>query len=222
MHRLVSAFFLAAALATVGGQTLAGEAPFSKPEVDFKQCGDPEYPKPALKRDEEGLVILGVRVDADGTVRETKILLSAGTPILDEATIAAFRKCRYTPGTVNGQPAAMWTMVQYFWMFTPPNGRLVQRLAKAALAGDTRSRYLLGAILHVQATTDAERNKALEVERSAAEAGEPVAQAALGSMYEDGKLVPRDLTKARYWFGLAAAQGNVVAMDYLRLIGAGE
>ncbi len=39
--------------------------------------------------------------------------------------------------------------------------------------------------------------------RKAADQGQPSPQAALGSMYEDGKGVPQDYVQAHMWFNLA-------------------
>jgi TonB family protein len=220
MHRLTATCILAAALACVGGHAHAGEALVTIPVLDFKQCGRPDYPPSALRNEEEGYVLLGVHVNAEGDVLETRILLSTGTPALDEATDAAFRHCRYAPGKVNGQPAAMWTVIHYVWTLEPSEGKTVTRLSKAAIEGDAASRYLLGAFLDAHATTDAERNKAHDLQVSAAEAGDPMAQVAVGGMYEKGKRLPKDMDAARLWFGLAAAQGNVYAIDHLRFIAA--
>jgi TonB family protein len=224
MHRLASTCVLSAALAGMAGQALADEAwvRVTQPVADLKQCVHPAYPQSAMRKGEEGYVELGVHVDAEGHVLETKVLSSTGTPALDEATEAAFRECLYTPGKVNGQPTAMWTRVHYIWTMDPSNGKMFSRLKQAALDGDATSRYLLGAYALARAKTDAERDAAMALQRMAAEAGVPMAQVAVGAMYERGKTVPRDLAEARRWYGLAAAQGNVYAIDYLRLIGTGE
>lgn len=220
MRRLTSTCILAAAIANVGGPAYAGEALVATPVLDFKQCGRPDYPPSALRNEEEGYVLLGVHVDAEGYVLETRVLLSTGTPALDEATDAAFRHCRYAPGKVNGQPTAMWTIVHYGWTLEPSDGKMVTRLAKAALAGDAASRYLLGVFLEPRAASEAERKQAHDLQVSAAEAGEPMAQVEVGGMYEKGKRLPKDMDAARLWFGLAAAQGNVYAIDHLRFIAA--
>jgi TPR repeat protein len=78
----------------------------------------------------------------------------------------------------------------------------------SGLDGDATSRYLFGAYAQARAKTDAERDAAMALQRIAAEAGEPMAQVAVGAMYERGKTVPRDMAEARRWYGLAAAQGK--------------
>jgi TonB family protein len=224
MHCLAPTCVLSAALAGMAGQALADDVPvqITQPVTDLRQCVRPAYPQSAMSDGEEGYVELGIHVDADGHVLETKILSSTGSPALDKATAAAFGSCAYEPGKVNGQPTAMWTRVQYIWTMDPSNGKMMSRLKQAALDGDATSRYLLAAYALARAKTDDQRDQAMALQRTAAEAGVPMAQVAVGAMYERGKNVPRDMAEARRWYGLAAAQGNVYAIDHLRLIGTGE
>jgi TonB family protein len=224
MHRFASTCVLSAALAGLAGQALADDVPvqITQPVTDLRQCIRPAYPQSAVRDGEEGYVDIGVHVDADGHVLETKILSSTGSRALDKATEAAYRACVYTPGKVNGQPTAMWTRASSVWTTDPSNGKMMSRLKQAALDGDARARYLLAAYALPRVKTDEQRDQAMALQRTAAEAGEPMAQVALGAMYEHGKTVPRDMAEARRWYGLAAAQGNVYAIDHLRLLGTGE
>lgn len=113
----------------------------------------------------------------------------------------------------------MWTQIHYFWSLDPSNGKLVAKLARAALDGNAASRYLLAAILDIQAENDPERKPPPELLLGAADAGEPMAQIAVGGMYELGKDVAKNMETARRWYALAAAKGNVYAIDRLRFIG---
>jgi TPR repeat protein len=54
-------------------------------------------------------------------------------------------------------------------------------------------------------------NRAAELLRVAAEAGNPEAQYALGTLYKGGRGVPRDMHQAVYLFGLAALADNIDA-----------
>lgn len=225
MNRILPTFVLAsslcaASLCAAGAPAIAGESRLELPAVDWQQCALPTYPKSALEKDEEGLVLLGVQVDAAGAILDTRVLLSTGSAALDDATERAFRKCRFAPGAVDGQPTPMWMQVQYLWVLEPSNGKLVARLARAALDGNAAARYLLAAILDIQAENDPERKPPPELLRGAAEAGEPMAQIAVGAMYEQGKDVAKNMETARRWYALAAAKGNVYAIDHLRFIGA--
>jgi TonB family protein len=220
MNRILSTFVLVSSLCAAGAPAIAEESRIDLPAVDWQQCALPTYPKSALEKDEEGLVLLGVQVDAAGALLDTTVLLSTGSAALDDATERAFRKCRFAPGAVDGQPTRMWMQIQYFWNLEPSNGKLLARLARAALDGDAAARYLLAAILDIQADNDPARKPPPELLLGAADAGEPMAQIAVGAMYEQGKDVAKNMEMARRWYTLAAAKGNVYAIDHLRFMGA--
>jgi TonB family protein len=219
MKRITSTLVLAAALSHTGGSALAEETRFKLPTLDAAQCKFPAYPKPALRRGEEGLVIVGVQVDESGAVLDTKILLSSGSADLDRAAQTAFRKCPHTPGTLNDRPVTMWGPVQYVWTIEPSSGKLLKGLQQAALDGNLEARYALGVMLDMPRKSEAEQAAGLKLVISAAEAGQSMAQVALASKYESGKRIPRDIAEAHLWYARAAAQGNVVAIDHLRVLG---
>ena len=52
----------------------------------------PPYPADALARGIEGLVLLRVRIGADGSVEEAAIDQSSGTPSLDESALSTVRR----------------------------------------------------------------------------------------------------------------------------------
>jgi TonB family protein len=219
MMRITSTFVLAAALHLMSGSALAEETRFKWPAMDSKQCGYPAYPKASLRKEEEGIVFVGIQVDETGAVLDTKILLSSGSTALDDAAQLAFRKCRQVPGQVNGEPVTMWVSVQYLWSIEPSNGKFLKGLKQAALDGNAEARYLLGTTVGLHGKTEDERTAALKLVIIAAEAGDPMAQIALAAKYEGGKQIARDMDEARRWYGKAAAQGNIVAIDHLRIIG---
>jgi len=219
MKRISLTLVLAAALSQTGGSALAEETRFKLPSIDAAQCKFPGYPKPALRRGEEGLVIVGVQVDESGAVLDTKILLSSGSADLDQAAQTAFKKCPHTPGTLNDRPVAMWGQVQYVWTMEPSSGKLWKGLQQAVLDGNLEARYALGTLMSAPSRTEAEQAAGLKLVISAAEAGQPMAQIALASKYESGKQVPRDIAEAHRLYAKAAAQGNVVAIDHLRVLG---
>lgn len=222
MKWITSAFVLAQALYFTSGLALAEGPQYQLPTTDGKQCAFPVYPKSALRNSEEGMVFIGVQVDENGAVLDSKILLSSGSAALDQAALQAFHKCRHSPGTVDGQAVTMWTPVQYLWTIDPSNGKTLAKLKQAALDGSAQARYVLSAIIESRAKTDEERAAALKLVAVAAEAGEPMAQVSLARRYESGKQIPRDMAEARRWYGKAAEQGNVIAVDRLRLIGDAE
>jgi protein TonB len=71
----------------------------------------PEYPKAAKARKEEGTVTLDVYVLRDGTVGEVMVAHSSGFPDLDEAAVRAARGWHLIPGTDNGKPFSMWVQL---------------------------------------------------------------------------------------------------------------
>ena len=63
----------------------------------------PPYPADALARGIEGLVLLRVRIGADGTVQEAAVHQSSGTPSLDESALSTVRRqWRFEPATRSG------------------------------------------------------------------------------------------------------------------------
>ena len=60
----------------------------------------PPYPADALARGIEGLVLLRVRIGADGSVEEATVHQSSGTPSLDESALSTVRRqWRFEPAT---------------------------------------------------------------------------------------------------------------------------
>jgi protein TonB len=63
----------------------------------------PPYPADALARGIEGLVLLRVRIGADGRVEEAAVNRSSGTPSLDESALSTVRRqWRFEPATRGG------------------------------------------------------------------------------------------------------------------------
>ena len=86
------------------------------PVINPKSCRKPVYPPNALAATVAGTVSLGLLVKADGTVREAVVRKTSGNAALDETARAAFAKCRFQPGTLNGAPKDLWTELNYAWM----------------------------------------------------------------------------------------------------------
>ena len=67
----------------------------------------PLYTEDARRAGIQGVVILEAVVDADGTVRNVKIL--KGLPMgLDQSAVDAVMTWRYEPATLNGQPVPVY------------------------------------------------------------------------------------------------------------------
>ena len=59
----------------------------------------------------EGTALLRLRVAADGTTQEIRLLRSAGHRLLDEAAEAAARRWEIAPALRNGLPIEAWVEV---------------------------------------------------------------------------------------------------------------
>ena len=62
----------------------------------------PDYPLDAQTAKVQGVVIIEARVEADGTVSQTRVLRSI--PMLDDAAVDAVRQWEFTPTLLNGRP----------------------------------------------------------------------------------------------------------------------
>lgn len=93
----------------------AADAVTTPPLAQFNSCAKPMYPADALAKRLQGTVTLQFKVEADGSVQDSKVMKSSGDASLDEAARVAIAKCTFTPATVNGKPKAAWAPVQYVW-----------------------------------------------------------------------------------------------------------
>lgn len=66
----------------------------------------PHYPRLARIRGWEGTVTVEVRVEADGTPGEVRVVSSSGYHALDEAAVEAVRGWRFSPALRRGRPVA--------------------------------------------------------------------------------------------------------------------
>ncbi len=57
-------------------------------------------------------MVVGLLVDADGKVAESKIVSSSGHPRLDRASAKASAQCRFKPA----KATQGWTKVRYTWV----------------------------------------------------------------------------------------------------------
>lgn len=67
----------------------------------------PEYPRSALTRDAEGMVLLEFTVDEMGFVRDPKVVDSKGLKAFHEPALEAARGFRYAPRFVDGKAVAV-------------------------------------------------------------------------------------------------------------------
>lgn len=65
---------------------------------------NPEYPKKARKRKEQGLVVVGVAVDEKGFPVDVWVIQSSGHGLLDAAAQAGIKQWRFIPAHVGSKP----------------------------------------------------------------------------------------------------------------------
>jgi TonB family protein len=183
-------------------------------------CNKPlPFPSDALKNGDAGISLVAFLVRADGTVARSVVLDSSGSADLDRETQVALARCPFKPLSLPDGPAEYWTPVAYTWALDDDPGMVKpkQEAANAARAGDPGALFRLSRVLAHTAKTDADRRRALTVLRGAAAKGNAPAQYALGRRYETGDGVEKDLDQAMQWYDLAAKQGDVLAVQRLRL-----
>lgn len=79
--------------------------------VSFRTQVPPHYPAQSLQAKEEGLVVLKVRVLADGTPGEVAIEKSTATLALDQAAVDAVKQWRFNPAVQDGKATDGWVLV---------------------------------------------------------------------------------------------------------------
>lgn len=78
-------------------------------------CRLPQYPKRSEEKGEEGTVVFRFLVGTDGRVQTAQLLRSSGFERLDNAARDAFMQCKFTPGTIDGQPQSSWVKQPFTW-----------------------------------------------------------------------------------------------------------
>lgn len=66
-----------------------------------------QYPKDALDAGIEGIVHIEMILDKNGNVENAQVSVSSGTLSLDRAALEAAKRCKFTPGMVEGRPVRM-------------------------------------------------------------------------------------------------------------------
>jgi TonB family protein len=86
---------------------------FEGPSVILSSCPPPAYP-PEEKADTEGAPTISLLVESDGTLKESKVTVSSGSVLRDEAVRAALSACKFSPRTVDGEPVpeATWMTIR--------------------------------------------------------------------------------------------------------------
>lgn len=93
----------------------APPAPPAPPKVDLPSSNadylnnpSPPYPPLSKRLNEQGQVVVRVRIEADGTASQAEVRGSSGYERLDQAALQTVKRWRYVPGKRGGVPEAMW------------------------------------------------------------------------------------------------------------------
>jgi TonB family protein len=100
---------------------------------------DPIYPEIARQSHVEGVVILAVRTDTSGKVKDVMVLRSV--PLLDQAAIDAVRQWIYKPLIVEGKPVeAVFTVTVRFSLDGQKSAKAIDEFARGAvkISGDLK------------------------------------------------------------------------------------
>jgi len=77
----------------------------------YRKNPSPEYPGLARKRGYQGTVFLEALVGADGNVKDLRLLVSSGHPMLDKSALESVKKWVFKPGMRGGQRVEMWVRI---------------------------------------------------------------------------------------------------------------
>jgi protein TonB len=91
------------------GHDKAEPAPPKWVRADIRDRTDIEYPRASKILDEQGVVMLSVRIGIDGRPLEIILGASSGHSRLDQAALAAVAHWRFRPVTRDGVPIEAWT-----------------------------------------------------------------------------------------------------------------
>lgn len=83
--------------------------------ADFNTCAKAVWPSESLKQQQTGTVTLVFLITEDGQVANALIKKSSGHPLLDEATVEALKKCKFSAGIKDGKPITSWMQMSYVW-----------------------------------------------------------------------------------------------------------
>jgi protein TonB len=86
------------------GGSGAGEGRDEGVEAVPIETPSPVYPDTARRGNVQGTVIAEIRIDSQGKVESARAAQGSGSPLLDDAALAAVKSWRYKPATLGGKP----------------------------------------------------------------------------------------------------------------------
>jgi TonB family protein len=204
-----------------GDDKAAGASSSMPAIVDFQGCALPVWPKEALRKEQTGAVTLGFLIGSDGAVKDTRVHVSSGFPLLDEAAQSGIMRCTFKPATRNGEPLEAWMKMKYVWTLDKTAGATATTdaaMLAAANRGDAQAQLAMANRAMVGQGMPQSQQEAARWIRLAADQGNASAQNNLGSLLEKGTGVQQDLTEAALWYRKAADQGLPVAENNLGVL----
>jgi len=114
---LASLVFCAAVAAQEPAKT--GTPPAQPPvagRAEVISCPVPEYPRGAQRSEVQGTTVLKILVNSDGVATKSELVQSSGSNLLDKASIAALKGCRFKPATDGSEN---WRLFTYQWKLGP-------------------------------------------------------------------------------------------------------
>lgn len=83
--------------------------------IDWTSCKRPAYPESSMRKNEQGVVVVDVDLDANAKILGSRVSQSSGFERLDTATKTAIDKCRFRAATSDGLPVAATAVVRFTW-----------------------------------------------------------------------------------------------------------
>lgn len=182
--------------------------------IDLHACPRPAYPGAALARGAGGKTTVEVQIGEQGLVTEGRVSSSSGSADLDQAALAAVRRCVFHTLLAAGHTPTGWLKTQYVWIpgqarqAAARNQALFDSTTQRAAAGDALAQNRLGTWYQNGTYGSTDLAQAAHWYRLAADQGNAYAQNNLGVLYYRGAGVARDQTQAVYWYAKAAEQGH--------------
>ncbi len=108
---LVVASPAGAAAVRASGAAAQGGGGVVSAKPRYRSNPTPDYPIPSRRRREEGIVLLNVQVQVDGTPAAVSLNRSCGHPLLDRAALDAVRRWTFEPARAAGVPVSSLVVI---------------------------------------------------------------------------------------------------------------
>lgn len=95
-----------------GQETVGSFGPYidiGKVKIKSRPNANDYYPEVSKRAGEQGEVVIRIFVNSQGSVWQTSLLLSSGSPRLDRAALEIGKRFAFEPFEVNGKPTAFYT-----------------------------------------------------------------------------------------------------------------